>query len=66
MVVNLDHENTQTAWVQLDLVVLGIEPNAAFQVEDLLTDATYTWTGEWNYVALDPAVMPAHIFRIVR
>jgi starch synthase (maltosyl-transferring) len=66
MVVNLDHENTQTAWLQLDLSALGIAPNATFQVEDMLTNTTYTWTGEWNYVALDPAVMPAHIFRIVR
>jgi len=34
-------------------------------VEDLLTGASYTWNGEWNFVALKPEVT-AHIFRIVR
>jgi starch synthase (maltosyl-transferring) len=37
-----------------------------YQVHDLLTDARYIWRGERNYVELNPAVQPAHIFRIRR
>jgi hypothetical protein len=35
-------------------------------VRDLLTDATYTWRGEWNFVELDPSKLPAHVLRIER
>ena len=33
---------------------------------DLLTDARYLWKGRWNYVELNPHIMPAHIFRLRR
>jgi starch synthase (maltosyl-transferring) len=35
-------------------------------MHDLLTDARYLWHGNRNYVELDPATAPAHIFRIRR
>ena len=37
-----------------------------YQVHDLLTDSRYTWRGSRNYVELNPAVQPAHIFRVRR
>jgi starch synthase (maltosyl-transferring) len=64
-IVNLDPERTQTAWIQLALDKLGVSPETPFQVEDLLTGITYTWTGDRNYIALNPTAT-AHIFRIVR
>jgi starch synthase (maltosyl-transferring) len=64
-VVNLDTTTTQTTWLHLDLASLNVPAAAPFQVEDLLTGITYTWNGEWNYVALAPTAT-AHIFRIVR
>jgi starch synthase (maltosyl-transferring) len=33
-------------------------------VHDLITGASYTWTGEQNYVELDPYILPFHLFRI--
>jgi len=66
MVVNLDHEHTQSGWVDLDLGALGIESGETFQVHDLLSDARYLWTGPHNYVELNPHVCPAHIFRVRR
>ena len=33
-------------------------------IEDLLTGKTYAWKDQWNYVALNPNIMPAHIFRV--
>jgi starch synthase (maltosyl-transferring) len=65
-VVNLDAFNEQAGWTDLDLSELGLAPSESFIVEDLLTGARYTWRDRRNYVALRPAVQPAHIFRIAR
>jgi starch synthase (maltosyl-transferring) len=35
-------------------------------VHDLLTDARYAWHGSRNFVMLDPARVPAHLFRVRR
>lgn len=66
VVVNLDPHQTHSGWVQLPLVELGIDPERPYQMHDLLSDARYLWRGEWNYVELNPAVCPAHIFRVRR
>ncbi len=66
VVVNLDPHRTQSGWVTLDLSGLGIDADHPFQVHDVLTDARYTWSGARNFVQLDPARVPAHVFRIRR
>jgi starch synthase (maltosyl-transferring) len=65
VVVNLDPFLVQTGWVDLDLSVLGVNPNDTFEVYDLLADHSYRWHGSRNYVALRPAEAPAHIFRVI-
>jgi starch synthase (maltosyl-transferring) len=62
MVVNLDPHHRQAGWLDLDLEKLGIRDGAAFQVHDQLSDARYLWSGSRNYVDLDPASLPAHLF----
>jgi starch synthase (maltosyl-transferring) len=64
VVVNLDSVYTQSGFVTLNLEALGIPPNTEFLVEDLLTEATYTWRDRTNFVALNPATQPSHVFRI--
>ncbi|HSU44604.1 MAG TPA: alpha-1,4-glucan--maltose-1-phosphate maltosyltransferase [Casimicrobiaceae bacterium] len=66
VVVNLDPHHVQSGWVTLDLAALGVEPDQPFQVHDLLTDARYAWHGARNFVLLDPARVPAHLFRVRR
>lgn len=66
VVVNLDPENAQTAWLDLKLDKLGLPWKGSFVVEDLLSGATYEWKDQWNYVALRPSEATAHVFRIVR
>ncbi|MEP6654658.1 MAG: alpha-1,4-glucan--maltose-1-phosphate maltosyltransferase, partial [Myxococcales bacterium] len=66
VVVNLDPHNQHAGWLTLDLAALGIAKDARFQVHDLIGDARYLWQGARAYVALDPRVMPAHIFRVRR
>jgi starch synthase (maltosyl-transferring) len=62
--VNLDPHHTQSGWLELPLEELGLDPQQSFQVHDLLTDARYLWQGMRNYVQLDPASVPAQIFRV--
>jgi starch synthase (maltosyl-transferring) len=66
VVVNLDPHHNHSGWLSLDLADLGIDAAAPYQVHDLLSDARYLWRGARNYVSLDPAHSPAHIFRIRR
>ncbi len=65
-VVNLDVHHTRSGWVELPLDELGIDGEHPYQVHDLLSDARFLWHGPRNYVELNPAVIPAHIFRLRR
>jgi starch synthase (maltosyl-transferring) len=64
IVVNLDPYNTQSGWVDVAVEELRLGVQESYQLHDLLTDARYVWHGSRNYVQLDPAVLPAHIFRV--
>ena len=63
-VLNLDPFAPHDGLVHLPVGDLGLEPDAAYEVHDLLNEARYTWHGATNWVRLDPAVSPAHIFRV--
>jgi starch synthase (maltosyl-transferring) len=68
-VVSVDPHNVQTGWVELDLDAMNLDTvdgTRPFQVHELLSGARYTWHGSRNFVKLDPARVPAHIFRIRR
>ncbi len=64
MIANLDPYQRQEGWVKAPISEVGIKADEEFIVHDLLTDSRYVWKGEWNYVALDPHVLPFHLFRI--
>ena len=64
--VNLDPHHPQEGWVQVPIHELGIAPDETYPVHDLISNARYLWRGEWNYIRLDPAVFPAHLFRVRR
>lgn len=66
VVANVDPHNEQGGWIDLDLPAIGLESGKPFQVHDLIRGARYTWQGGRNFVKLNPAVFPAHIFRIRR
>jgi starch synthase (maltosyl-transferring) len=66
VVVNLDPHNPQAGWVTLPIDELGLDAQQPYQVHELLSDARYLWHGARNYVALDPNVVPAHVFRVRR
>jgi starch synthase (maltosyl-transferring) len=62
VVVNLDPHHRQSGFVDLDLTVLNLPPDAPFEVHDLLTDAHYSWQGPRNYVELAPGM--GHLFAV--
>lgn len=64
IVVNTDAYNRRAGLVQVPIWQLGIGPDQPYTVHDLLTDNRYTWRGEWNFVELDPYIMPMHLFKI--
>ena len=66
VIVNLDPHHAHSGWLSLELADLGVGSEKPFQVHDLLSGARYLWQGARNYVSLDPAHSPAHIFRIRR
>ena len=61
VVANLDPHQTREATVWLDMPALGVDRE--FIVTDELTGESYRW-GHANYVRLDPATRPAHIFTV--
>jgi starch synthase (maltosyl-transferring) len=66
MVVSVDYRFRQSAWIELPADMMGLVEGRPYQMHDLLTDARYLWHGNRNYVELDPANCPAHIFRLRR
>jgi starch synthase (maltosyl-transferring) len=64
VVVNLDPHHVHRAWLTLDLEELGVDPEHTYQAHDLLGGARYSWRGSRNFVELDPASSPAHIFAL--
>ncbi|MFN8355008.1 MAG: alpha-1,4-glucan--maltose-1-phosphate maltosyltransferase [Spirosomataceae bacterium] len=63
-VVNLDGNAKHGSGLQLSPSLIGKSEHEEYIVHDLLTDAKYVWKGEWNYVELNPHVLPMHLFRI--
>jgi starch synthase (maltosyl-transferring) len=61
-IVNLDPDNLQAGFVDLDLAALGLASDEAYRVYDALTGISYNWRGSRNYIELHPDTIPAHIF----
>ncbi|QBA63764.1 alpha-1,4-glucan--maltose-1-phosphate maltosyltransferase [Muriicola soli] len=63
VVINLDSYYAQQGMVQLPLGDLGVEAGKPIQMRDLVTDNSYLWYNEWNFVELPPS-LPFHVFQI--
>jgi len=63
VVVNTNWREPREAIIWLDMPALGMRWDADFVVTDELSGESYRWRQE-NYVRLDPAVAPAHIFTV--
>jgi starch synthase (maltosyl-transferring) len=63
VVANVDPHQPREATVWLDMPALGMDDQSVFVVTDELSKESYLW-GRVNYVRLDPARTPAHIFSV--
>jgi starch synthase (maltosyl-transferring) len=64
VVVNLDPFNMQHGNIRLPLAAWHLPLDSTVHAHDLLSDETYFWRGEWNYVRLDPHLRAAHILSL--
>jgi starch synthase (maltosyl-transferring) len=62
VVANLDPANVQEATLYLDLQAIGLGDR--LRVDDALSGQGWDWTGPAQYVRLDPADAPAHLFTV--
>lgn len=65
VVANVDPHSVRETTVHLDLAAIGLDADARFTVDDLVTGATWEW-GASNYVRLDAFTRPAHILHVRR
>ncbi|WP_028374828.1 alpha-1,4-glucan--maltose-1-phosphate maltosyltransferase [Leeuwenhoekiella sp. MAR_2009_132] len=65
IVVSLDPYYKQAGKLRLPYELMRHTPGAHIMVKDLITDSTYHWNEEWNYIELHPS-LPFHIFQIFR
>lgn len=62
-VISLDPYYSQNGIIRLPYESLDIKPGCEMKMHDHLTNNTYEWRDEWNYIELHPA-LPIHIFEI--
>jgi len=65
IIVNVDPHAARDTTVHLNMPTLGMDWDETFTVHDELTGQAWRW-GQSNYVRLDPAHEPAHIFSVRR
>ncbi|MEQ1861102.1 MAG: alpha-1,4-glucan--maltose-1-phosphate maltosyltransferase [Chthoniobacteraceae bacterium] len=66
IIVNLDPFHAQDAYVTVPLEDFGLSEQEVYQVHDLLTGERFHWKGRSNFVRLNPAERPGHVFRVRR
>lgn len=62
-IINLDSHNSQQGLVQLPLDGMEVLPGHQITMQDVITDNSYIWNSEWNFVELSPS-LPFHVFHI--
>ncbi len=66
VMVNTDPHHVQETMVHVPIHEMGLDDEQRYVVHDLLTGARYSWRGVRNYVRLDPAQQPGHLFVVER
>ncbi len=60
-IISLDEHHSQQGMVQLPLGDLGINHGHHVKVTDLITDNTYNWYSEWNFIELQTYLTISYI-----
>jgi starch synthase (maltosyl-transferring) len=62
--VNTDPHHPQETMVHVPIHEMGMDEEQPYVVHDLLSGARYTWRGVRNFIRLDPAEQPGHVFLV--
>lgn len=65
IIISLDEYHTQQGMLKVPLHELGIWQGHHLRVTDLITEITYNWYDEWNFIELQTPI-PFHIFKITK
>ena len=65
IIISLDEYHTQQGMLKVPLHELGIGHGHHLKVSDLITEITYDWHDEWNFIQLQTSI-PFHIFKITK
>ena len=65
IIISLDEYHTQQGMLKVPLNDLGIGHGHHLKVTDLITEITYDWYDEWNFIQLQTSI-PFHIFKIIK
>lgn len=65
IIISLDEYHTQQGMLKVPLQELGIGHGHHIKVTDLITEITYDWYDEWNFIQLQTPI-PFHIFKITK
>ena len=63
VIINLDSHYSQRGMLQLPLDELSHDISHGITMHDVVTDNSYLWYDEWNFVELHPA-LPFHLFHL--
>jgi starch synthase (maltosyl-transferring) len=63
--VNLDPHNDQGGNFEVPLWEFGLPDGASIEVEDLVADYRFTWSGKIQHVHIDPQQRPYYIWRLL-
>lgn len=64
-IVNLDPDHSQSGHVEVPRELLGLKGKwFNLEVTDLLTNETYHWFNDWNFIELRPDRYPLHILKL--
>ncbi len=62
--INLDPFTAQEARIEIPLWRFGIADDGAIGVEDLMSDAAFTWDGKFQTILIDPSLRTFFIWRL--
>lgn len=65
-IVNLDPHNKQSGRVWINMADLGLHEGDFYFVKDAITSESYVWKGPENFVIIDPAKTPGHLFTVLK
>ncbi|MBR2075518.1 MAG: DUF3416 domain-containing protein, partial [Fibrobacter sp.] len=65
-VCNMDMDNPQEGLVEINMSKLGMAEDAFYFLKDVITGDSFVWRGSKNFVRLDPARAPGHMFIVKR